>query len=379
MLIIKNIKYFFCILPLSLIYFYSISYANNINGLIAYYKFDSNTNDIVNDNNLLNYNSILTKGPFEKDNSAYYFNGTDSYLVIDDTSQKGLDITTNFTIAIIVKINKQPIDDVFTFVNKGKPDGTNGGFGFDYANINSQNRLRVYWYGPQKFSRVYTNVDLCLDKWYHIIVSADIQSIQANFYIDGKYYDDIIENNDAVSIIDNNEEFRVGSYGKDSFGADAKRYLDGSIGEIRIYNRKLLKSEIDKHWFTYSQFDIDEFVEDAVNEKDQVIVQKNEAITELNTKMNSMFTETQLNYAITTAISEKQQRIDELETQMSNMYTQIQLEGAIENATKGLFNQEQIEIMINRILEWDTNNDGTIGLIEAIHALQLSTGVKPLP
>ena len=60
------------------------------------------------------------------------------------------------------------------------------------------------------------------------------------------------------------------------------------------------------------------------------------------------------------------------------MFSQDQLDEAVQNAKKELNNQEQVEIIINKILEWDTNNDGTIGLIEAIHALQMSIDVKPL-
>ena len=318
--------------------FYYTCFANSIDRIVAYYSFESSTIDIANNNNLENYNATLTEGPFVKENSAYFFNGINSYLSIDDSSQTGLDITDDFTIVILFKMDNHPTDDTFTFINKGKPDGENGGYGFDYANINGHNRLRVYWYAPQKFSRIYTDIDLCLNQWYHIIVSTDIQLGQANFYINGKYYEGIIENNDAITIINNNEEFRVGSFGKDSYGADAKRYFNGSIAEIRLYNRQLINDEIDKHWFSYCQFELEKNIEEAVYVKQKII--------------------------------------DELETKISQMYTKEQFDEAIINAQQGLYTQQQVDVMINKILEWDTNNDGAIGLIEAIHALQLSTGVK---
>ena len=129
----------------------------------------------------------------------------------------------------------------------------------------------------------------------------------------------------------------------------------------------------------YTKNQLEQAIADAITEKNQVIIQNENMITELNSKINSMFTEEQLNNAIVQAIMEKQEKIDKLETQISQMYSQNQLDEAIKNAKKGLYNQEQIEVIINKILEWDTNNDGVIGFIEAIHALQLSTGVKPLP
>jgi len=91
-----------------------------------------------------------------------------------------------------------------------------------------------------------------------------------------------------------------------------------------------------------------------------------------------MFTEDQLNSAILKAILEKQEKLDELEIQISNMFSQSQMDEAILDAKKELYNQEQVDTMINKILEWDTNNDGAIGLIEAIHALQSVTGINSL-
>ena len=42
---------------------------------------------------------------------------------------------------------------------------------------------------------------------------------------------------------------------------------------------------------------------------------------------------------------------------------------------QSLYTQEEVDLIINKMLEWDTNNDGKIGLIEAIRSLQISTGV----
>ena len=97
-------------------------------------------------------------------------------------------------------------------------------------------------------------------------------------------------------------------------------------------------------YYTFEQ--LEEAIAEAITENKQIILQKETTINDLNNKINSMF-------------------------------SQHQLEEAISNAKKGLYNQEQVNIIINKILEWDTDNDGVIGLIEAIHALQMTTGVTP--
>ncbi|KPA17484.1 hypothetical protein MHK_002300, partial [Candidatus Magnetomorum sp. HK-1] len=78
------------------------------------------------------------------------------------------------------------------------------------------------------------------------------------------------------------------------------------------------------------------------------------------------------------AISQKDRIISQLNTAMASMFSQSELDNAIFEARKGLFTSENVELMINKILEWDINNDGAIGLEEAIQALMISTGIKPI-
>jgi len=118
----------------------------------------------------------------------------------------------------------------------------------------------------------------------------------------------------------------------------------------------------------YTQDELNSSIAEAIS---KVVAEKNEIIS-------SMKTQDELIQAVDNAISEKQKKIDELEIQISNMFSKDELNDAVSNAKKGLYNQEQVDTIINKILEWDNNNDGVIGLIEAIHALQTTTGVTPL-
>jgi len=62
----------------------------------------------------------------------------------------------------------------------------------------------------------------------------------------------------------------------------------------------------------------------------------------------------------------------------NSMYTQEQLDTAVQQAKIGLYSDEDVNMMINKILEWDVDNNGTIGLIEAIQALKNASGIKPI-
>ena len=57
------------------------------NGLIAYYPFTGNANDSSGfGNNGIVSGSILTSDRFDKNNSAYYFNGASNYIKINNNS-----------------------------------------------------------------------------------------------------------------------------------------------------------------------------------------------------------------------------------------------------------------------------------------------------
>jgi len=92
----------------------------------------------------------------------------------------------------------------------------------------------------------------------------------------------------------------------------------------------------------------------------------------------NMFSQDQLDQAVKEAESKKDVMISDLNVKINTMYTQEQFNQAIENANRGFYSNEDVDLMINKILEWDANNDGTIGLIEAIQALKTSTGIKPI-
>lgn len=99
-----------------------------------------------------------------------------------------------------------------------------------------------------------------------------------------------------------------------------------------------------------TQDQLDQAVTDAEAAKDVTIATRDQTITDLNTTISSMFTETQLDQAIDDAVSEA----------ISGLFTQAELDQSI----------------LDERQKWDRNNDGKIGLEEAIHCLQVLSGVR---
>jgi len=94
--------------------------------------------------------------------------------------------------------------------------------------------------------------------------------------------------------------------------------------------------------------------------------------------ISNMFTQEQLDEAIIEATLAKDQIITQLNSSIASMYTQGQLDNAVLEAKKGLYSNDDVNMMINKLLHWDIDNDGAIGLIEAIQALKESTGIKSI-
>lgn len=79
-----NMKKSIYLILLSLFPAFLYAQVNLNNGLIAYYPFDGNANDISgsNINGSVN-NAILTTDRFGQVNNAYLFNGIDSYIQLE--------------------------------------------------------------------------------------------------------------------------------------------------------------------------------------------------------------------------------------------------------------------------------------------------------
>lgn len=224
---------FFCIIFL----FVFFSKLENVlaeslsDGLVAYYPFNGNANDESgNGKHGVNYGADLTENKFGIQNSAYSFTRvTDAdgdYIQMPVNINP--DVMPKSTIIVWVKIKNEYLDS-------GQAVFSNDNWGWDRAIFNW---LGSGW-GITKQNDLVGYHKVEIDKWYFIVGIFD----QENQKIKLRVNDSLYQGNGYSNM--GNNFINIGCSGHDT------AYLDGSIDEVRIYNRVLTDEEIDE---LYNQF-----------------------------------------------------------------------------------------------------------------------------
>jgi hypothetical protein len=201
-------------------------------GLLAWYPFSGNAIDSSgsgNDGSALN--ASLSQDRFGSPNSSYSFNGVNSSISV--INKNLCTATTDVSISVWVKIN--------AWTNNG---------GYKQATIIEQGPQNYYHLqvGPQtqadttlssinfQFNnRAYSssiNNKINLNQWYHIVftLSNKMGSIYLNSKLVVQYAGYAYGNTPCASIL--------------NFGKESSFFYNGSIDELRIYNRALSQNEI---------------------------------------------------------------------------------------------------------------------------------------
>jgi len=164
---------------------------------------------------------------------------------------------------------------------------------------------------------VYGNNSVIINEFYHIVLTYDQQNLK--LYVNG-----IEKNNTHCTTTTNigNGDILIGCHGESDF------YFKGTIDQLRIYNRSITQSEI----------------QELFNETNCIDACSQD-------ELDAQF------------VAGKQYCIDHPEQCWP---------------TKKIYTEEEVLNMINKLLEWDVNNDKQIGLIEALHVLKdlTSSGSK---
>jgi len=315
-------KYYLLILFIFIAVDTSITHADLNDGLIAYYPFNNNANDISgNDNNGSVNGAVLTEDRFGNPNSAYYFDGIDDYIVI--TSNESLDITGSFTFIAWVNVFGSTNDHQIV-ISK-------------WYNNCVQNRSYVLEFQPNgktlqipvgggvstdNYSNAFSEKEISFEKWHFIVAVYDMASLK--IYIDGEKTchlttTGLIPKTDTLVYI-----------GRHECSTDKNTFF-GNIDDVRIYNRALSLDEIN-------------VINDNNNDQCTYIDSDNDGVIDfwdkcIDTPVNSF--------------------VDKNGCKATGLYT-----------------EDQMNQMVNSILTWgDINGDNKINLIEAIKALRITSGV----
>lgn len=198
----------------------------NTTGLVAWYKFDDGT---ANDTMGL-YNGTVSGATYTtqgKIGGAYSFDGTDDYVNCSNSSVFNILDTTGITLSAWVKV---PIGSGANLGVVAKKVGTTG---YDFILNNGKPRLSLR--GTSTLDSTALGSDLRDGSW-HLITGVG-NSTNASVYINGVYVGSNSGNWTAVPI---STPLAIGIRNIDEMNLP----FNGSIDDVRIYNRTLSATEI---------------------------------------------------------------------------------------------------------------------------------------
>ena len=157
-------------------------------GLVAYYPFNGNANDESgNANHGIVNGASLTSDRFGNDNSAYEFDGTNSHILVNDTSL--LDLTNNFSISSWFEADATigipgSVKMILSKHRAGESEGyVYGLWGYPFSNpligiVNfaSNPYYTADTYPDQTLGKVQS------DKWYHFVTTYNKSTSTLKYY-----------------------------------------------------------------------------------------------------------------------------------------------------------------------------------------------------
>jgi hypothetical protein len=207
--------------------------------LIAYYPFDNSPDDLSgNGNNGTLYNVTATTNRFNKANSAYYFNGTTSYITVPDKQSLRLN-NTDFTLNAWVKLDTYNVFYGSSIWDKRVTDNDNG-----WSMIvggYTQSPVGTIVFGPGGTSvNAFGAKVLNFNNWYMVTCVYKLSTKQLSIYVNG-VLDRVTTNFQSP----NGTISTLMYIGKDNPTIPANGYyLQGALDDMRMYGKALSTSQI---------------------------------------------------------------------------------------------------------------------------------------
>jgi hypothetical protein len=196
------------------------------NGLVGYWPFNGNANDVSgNANNGTVNGATLTTDRFGSADSAYSFNGISNYITIPNIAAIG---NSSRTFNAWVKLNNINNSTPSNYIiSTGSPTQSST---FNFRLNNS--KLSIMGFGND-IAQSTTNLNI--NTWYFCSVTYNGSDVK--FFLNGVLLDSIIITNSYTTAGQNNY------FGKSNH-IGWEYYLNGKTDDISIYNRALSQSEI---------------------------------------------------------------------------------------------------------------------------------------
>jgi len=232
-IMVKKTTFFFILSILILVGYFNNNVLANFSlddSLVGYYQFNFNADDSSgygNDGNVIG--AILTEDRFDNAQSAYMFSGEDGGIVIPNSfSLSVANFQDGYTIGAWIK----PFETTtyyYVIVSKG-----NNVFSI---RLNRANLEACHHHSSGTSCRVIGEVST--NKWSHVAVTWNGSTGEWVGYLNGESEGNTTNFPDLVASSDGDV-----SIGRDSW--HDRWYFNGSIDDVRIYNRALSQIEIQK-------------------------------------------------------------------------------------------------------------------------------------
>lgn len=222
-------------------------------GLVAYYPFNGNANDLSgNNNNGTVSGATLTSDRFGTANKAYSFNGTSNYISVPHNSSLSAS-STQLTISAWVKVNQFTGSPNKAACILEKASGTSGDWGLLYQDFDANNSIEklrfggyVWYSNTVLIAGLHTETVPPTNQWVHIVYTVDGNS-GTNYYINGE--NESAGGNDPLLLSANTATLYIGKSGTINgqfiyITGSNYNYFNGSIDDIRIFNKVLTEDQI---------------------------------------------------------------------------------------------------------------------------------------
>lgn len=206
------------------------------NGLVAYYPFCGNANDISGfGNNGIIAGASLTSDRFGRANNAYSFNGKSSQIKVPQhTSLEPRDeISVSCWILPQYQVNEPSdinINDATQIIRKG--DGGSPGYHLSWSNRNNK-RLESHYYGSWGNIVNGTSNENYKYNWQHIVMTYSTRTKISRLFINGT----IISSQTCLNQLEHTDDLYIGGFRNYQF-------FKGKIDNIGIWNRELTLNEV---------------------------------------------------------------------------------------------------------------------------------------
>jgi hypothetical protein len=212
------------------------------NGLIAFYPFTGNANDVSGSNaNGTVSGAVLTADRFGKSNQSYSFDGLDDHIAIGNPA--AVQTTTKVTVAGWVNIDafksNQSLMAIITKIYFDPNAGGNPAKGYwlrqDFYGNGTPSFAVALYSATGTYSGMYVGGNEALTTGTWMFIAMTINDTQLKVYKNGTLTNDVTN---SVNLVDGTQgDLMIGTYG-------GGFKFDGLIDDVTIYNRALSDNEV---------------------------------------------------------------------------------------------------------------------------------------